>query len=420
MKKKKVKIGIISLGCPRNLVDSEFLLGALSRKGYRITEVKDADIAFVNTCSFIEDAKKESIDVILDLIDLKKKGRIRKLIIAGCLVQHYKGEIASNFKEADAFIGRISPECNPAKRYPLAYRHSSYVKISEGCRNLCSFCVIPKIKGPLESRSMDSILQEVSILDSRKISEINIIGQDISSYGLDLYKNLSLCELLEKIAIGVKNIRWIRLLYLYPGNINDELIGIIARQEKICKYIDLPLQHINSRILKAMNRSVTKIQTLRLLERIRKVIPQAALRTSFIVGFPGESEKEFRELADFVEGQRFQRMGVFKYSREEMTPAYNYPGQIPERVKEERFDYLMKLQQGIAEEFNRGFLEKEVEVLIDQKEQRGMYLGRLSIDAPEVDGTVYVKANSPIRPGEFRKVRITDTYEYDLVGETIN
>lgn len=413
------KVGIISLGCPRNLVDSQNILGRLSRKGYAIVDIQDADIGLVNTCSFIDEAKKESIDAVLDLVDLKKEGRLKKIIVAGCLTQRYKEELLPHLKEVDAFVGRIALENNGGlKGYELTPKHFAYLKISEGCNHRCSFCVIPQLKGRLQSRTIPSIINEVKQLEREKKSEINLIGQDISHYGLDIYKKLELARLLRAVTATVKHARWLRLLYLHPNNMTDDVMRLIADEPKICKYVDLPLQHINTRILKAMRRQADTKKILQLLSLLRKRIPGVAIRTSLMVGFPGETEREFDELASFVKEQRFERLGVFRYSREEGTPAFNYHKQIPEKVKEERFDILMRLQQEISAQLNQRFLGRELEVLIDEKAAAGRYLGRLSIDAPEVDGLVYVKTEKSLAPGDFVKVNITESYEYDLVGKT--
>ena len=416
---KSTKIGIISLGCPRNLVDSQNLLGNLQDKGYVIADIHKADVGLVNTRSFIEDAKKESIDAILDLIELKKKGRLKKIIVAGCLPQRYKEELLAHLKEIDAFMGRFSLGSADEKSYSLTPGHFAYLKISEGCNHACSFCVIPKIKGRLQSRTMESILQEAKRMDQEGKSEINLIGQDISHYGLDIYKRLRLSSLLNSISSSLVCVRWLRLLYLHPHHLTDDLISLIATEERICKYVDLPLQHINSRILKAMNRGADKKKITRLLSNLRQKIPSVAIRTSLIVGFPGETEKEFKELLSFVKEARFERLGVFRYSREEGTPAFDYPRQVPEKIKQERLDIIMQTQAEISGELNERFLGREVEALIDEKESDGVYLGRLSIDAPEIDGQVYVKAAKQLRPGEFVKVRIKAACEYDLAGEAV-
>lgn len=412
------KIGIVSLGCPRNLVDSEAILDRLCRKGYAIADMHEADIGLVNTCSFIDEAKKESVDAILELIDLKKEGRLKKVVVAGCLTQRYKEKLLPHLKEVDAFVGRIElgDKGVSLRSYSLTPKHFAYLKIAEGCSHSCSFCVIPKIKGRLKSRSREAILREAAWLDRQKKSEVNLIGQDISHYGLDIYKKLELASLLRAIAASLKHVRWLRLLYLHPENVSDELLGVISNEPRICKYVDLPLQHINRRVLKAMRRCSDTAKTMRLLSRMRKRISGVAIRTSLIVGFPGETESEFKELVDFVKEQRFERLGVFKYSREDGTAAFGYPKQIPQKIKEERYDIIMRIQSQISARLNKEFLGKEQDVLIDEENSDGTYLGRLSVDAPEIDGSVYVKAQRPIKPGEFVKVRITDAYEYDLAG----
>ena len=322
----KNKIGILSLGCPRNLVDSESILGRLNLKGYNIVDIEEADVAVVNTCCFIEEAKRESIDAILDLVELKKEGRLKKIVVYGCLVQRYKDDLTKELPEVDTFVGCVS--LNHAERFALIPSHYAYLKICEGCINNCSFCVIPKIKGKFTSLNINSILNKVDALDKDKVSEINIVGQDITGYGIDLYGAIKLDELLEKIIKRTRNIDWIRLLYLYPCRITDELLQLIKNSPKVCKYIDLPIQHINDRILKLMNRETKKIDILKLIEKIRKTIPSVALRTSIIVGFPSETDKEFKELLKFIEEIRFERLGAFIYSKEEGTAAYNFKKQI--------------------------------------------------------------------------------------------
>ena len=416
IEKNAAKIGILSLGCPRNLVDSESILGRLCLKGYKVVEMEAADIGIVNTCAFIKDAKTESVDAILDLIDLKRKGKLKKIIVYGCLAQRYKEKLAEELPEIDAFIG--VPSLNHGLgRYPITLKHYAYLKISEGCINRCSYCIIPKIKPHFQSLEMNSVLERLEAFNHDKISELNIIGQDITGYGKDLYGAHRLPELLKRIVNKAKNIGWIRLLYLYPGRVSDELLGLIADSPVVCKYIDLPLQHINSRILKLMHRDMLEIDILRLIEKVRKKIPDVAIRTSLIVGFPSETEKEFAELSKFIDEVKFERLGVFIYSREEGTPAYNFKQQISQKIKSERFNVLMSKQQMVSEEINQKFLGKTIEVLIDEKEEGGNYLGRSQYDAPEVDGQVFVKSKRLLKPGDFVQARITDTLEYDLVGE---
>ncbi len=414
----KSSVGIISLGCPRNLADSERILSRLKKKGHKVVDIKDADVAIVNTCSFIKEAKEESIDTIFDVIDLKKQGVVKKIIVAGCLPQRYKSELLPHLKEIDAFVGRQGLDKYSAEKHSLVPKHFSYLKISEGCRNHCSYCIIPKIKGPLQSRPVKEIIKEVRLSELEGVKELNIVGQDITSYGSDISSSLGIVELLEEIIKNSKKIRWIRLLYTHPLRVDDGLIELIKREKRICKYIDLPIQHINDRILKAMNRKISKKEISTLIDKIRKEIPSVAIRTSLIVGFPSETEKEFKELLAFIKQTKFERLGVFIYSREEGTPAYNFKGQVPEKVKKERFDKIMALQQDIAAEVNRKYLGKDIEVIIDEKgEDKDIYLGRSESDAPEVDGLVYVRSKSHLKNGDIVKVKIVDTYEYDLVGE---
>lgn len=414
----KTKIGILSLGCPRNLVDSESILGRLNLKGYRIVDMHRADVAVVNTCAFIDEAKRESVDAIMDLVELKRQRKLRKIIVYGCLPQRYKDNLRKNLPEIDAFVGRVSLNHN-SQNYSLCPGHFAYLKICEGCINNCSFCVIPKIKGKFSSLDMETILKKLRQLDKNRVSEVNIIGQDISGYGYDLYGKSELPRLLKKIIKEAKNIGWIRLLYLYPSRISDELLGLIRDEPKICKYIDLPIQHINERILKLMHRHTSKSDILSLIDKIRKSIPAVALRTSIIAGFPTETDREFKELLKFLEDARFERLGAFIYSREEGTPAYNFKNQIPGKIALERFNAIMLLQQKISADINKKFLGSRLDILIDEKQGSSAYLGRTQYDAPEVDGQVYVNSRKKLKPGDFIKVKINDTLEYDLTGEAI-
>ncbi|MFA5059894.1 MAG: 30S ribosomal protein S12 methylthiotransferase RimO [Candidatus Omnitrophota bacterium] len=419
---KHSSVGIINLGCARNLVDSQVILGRLKKNGHHLVEVEGADIAIVNTCSFIESAKQESVDVILDLIDLKNKGKLRKIIVAGCLAQRYAKQLADELPEVDAFVGAISIE--KERNLPqvlLTPPHFAYVKICESCFNQCSFCAIPKIKGKFSSRKIESVLEEVKLLDAKGTKEVNIIGQDITAYGMDLYREKTLAKLLKQMTTAVQNIEWIRLLYAFPAHVSDELIDVMANEEKICRYIDMPLQHISDRILKDMNRNISKEETIRLIEKIKKKIPQGILRTTFIVGFPGETDEEFNELLKFVKEFRFERVGVFVYSKEEDTPAFDLRGQVPDKIKKERLDILMREQQKISKEVQESFIGRELDVLIDEKQRNdeGVYLGRSEYDAPDVDGIVYVHSQKKLQPGDLVHVRITDAFEYDLSGETV-
>lgn len=416
-RQKRQKIGILSLGCPRNLVDSEGIAGRLNLKGYPIVDIDKADIAVVNTCAFIDEAKKESVEAILDLAELKRTGRLKKIIVYGCLPQRYRDELTRSLPEVDAFLGRLSLN-HQSRRYPITPVHYAYLKICEGCVNNCSFCVVPKIKGKAASLSVDAVLSKVRALDEAKVAEINIIGQDITAFGAGLKKRIKLAGLLKKIEGEIRNTGWLRLLYLHPRRLTDELLELIRLSPKVCKYIDLPIQHINDRILKLMNRKITGSETLRLIDKIRRKVPQAALRTSIIVGFPSETDKEFKELLKALEQVKFERLGAFVYSREEGTAAYSFKKQLPQKTKLERFNAVMSLQQEISRALNKKFLGRTIEVLVDTKEE-GHYLGRSQYDAPEVDGLVYLTCARELQPGNFVKARITDTLEYDLVGEVL-
>ena len=444
---KKINIGIISLGCPRNLVDSELMLGRLVASGYRIKdEIKGCDIAIINTCAFIEEAKQEAIGLILNAAQLKKEGLIKKLIVTGCLSQRYVKSLKKQIPEIDAILGidnfknieeavgavlknsrylNVNP---PSKLYAeqdprhlITPGHYAYIKIAEGCRNPCSYCAIYKIRGDFRSRKIEAILAEIKNLTGKKrLAELNIIAQDTTSYGIDNYRTLKLPLLLKKIC-GLNRADWVRLFYTHPGHFTDQLIDTIAEESSICKYIDLPIQHVSDRILKRMNRKVSRSGIEALIRKIRNKIPLVALRTSVIVGFPGETDGEFDELLTFIKKVKFERLGAFIYSREEDTPAYRFKDQLKPEIKKERFDRLMASQQEISAEVNEGFIGRELEVLIDEKakSQPGVYIGRTQYDAPEVDGLVYVHSKSNLSPGRFVKTKITDTLEYDLVGEKI-
>lgn len=429
---------VMSLGCPRNLVDSEVLQGLLDEKGFIVTdEAESADAAVVNTCGFIQDAKQESIDMILRLAELKKDGRIKKLVVTGCLSQRYPKELMDEIEEIDGVFGtsdflKIPGSLNKlfagerikkvsrtprflyghsSKRKFLTPTHYAYLKIQEGCPNRCSYCVIPRLKGPFRSRAVDSILMEVEkIIAERNVKELILVGQDISAFGIERTGRPELAALLKRISPAMKD-RWIRLLYTHPAHFTDELIEVISETDNICKYADLPIQHINDKILRDMNRRFTKNEITRLVRRLRARIKDVILRTSVIVGFPGETDEEFEELLDFLKEIKFERLGAFMYSREEGTGAAGFSGQIPENMKKHRFDEVMKLQQEISRENNLKYLGKRMKVLIDEEG-----LGRSYMDAPEVDGVVYVRGESAMI-GEFADVKITGTMEYDLIGE---
>jgi len=462
------KIGILSLGCPRNLLDSEVMLGFLRRKGYEVIDtVAESDVAIVNTCSFIDSAKKESIDAILELGRLKQEGKIKALIVTGCLPQRFKTSLKKELPEVDAFLGvgnfykasaiidRITageqyfevtqPDFlydHTSPRDLISPKHYAYIKIAEGCDNRCNYCVIYKIRGKYRSRPVESVIAEVKQLAAKyPIKEINLIAQDTTYYGKDLYGELSLARLLRELT-SKKNtkdypdVEWIRLLYTHPAHFTDELIDVIKNEPLICKYLDLPIQHINDKILKSMGRGTAKKDIIGLIDKLRAKIPDLVLRSSLIVGHPGEGQDEFTELMNFIRQVKFERLGVFTYSREEGSPAYNYPDQVSEAVKKRRFERAMQIQQEVSFEVNKRFLGRAMRVLIDEKnaDKKGVYIGRTYADAPEVDGQVFVHirhcepcptyAVGHVPPrrwdkvGTFITAKITDTLEYDLVATT--
>ena len=443
-----MRIGIKSLGCPKNFVDTEVICGMLREKGYQISgKIDNSDMVIVNTCSFIRDAVEESIEEILNLVKLKKEGKIKHIIVTGCLPQRYKDDnLSQELPEVDAFLGtgdlleidkvtknilqgekiyKVSPKPNflynhNTPRTILTPQHYAYIKISEGCQNNCSYCLIPKLRGNHRSRKMEDIIEEVKRLsENQNLVEIILIGQDTTLYGIDLYGEYKLAELLKKLSLlKLKNLKWIRLLYTHPVHYNDELIEVEASYPKICSYLDLPLQHISDKILGRMNRPIEKSKVISLINKLRDRIPNLTLRTTFIVGFPGETDKDFEELLSFVKEFRFERLGAFIFSREEGTPAYDFPRQIPMRIKKERLKELMLTQQSISKEINSSYIGKKVKVLVDeiQSGEPKIAIGRTKGDAPEIDGKVVIRGDK-IQVGKFIKVKVTEASEYDLVGE---
>lgn len=414
------KVGLINLGCPKNLVDAEYLLGSWQEQGHQITvDPAKADIVIINTCSFIRSAKEESIETILKIARLKKKGKLKKLVVAGCLVREFGQDLRQQLPEVDIFYQQ-APGYLPvhtAARYPLTPSFAAYLKICDGCDNHCSYCLIPSIRGAFRSRSIKDLVAEARLLVKQGVREINLIGQDITNYGSDRSARPALAQLLRQL-VKIKNLHWLRLLYAHPAHLDKEVIRIMASKKMICKYIDLPLQHINDTILRQMNRKVTRRQIEKLIKDIRLAIPTVALRTTFIVGFPGETEKQFQELYDFVANARFDRLGVFAYSREEGTAAAKMPGQVSEQVKQQRLKKIMLLQQRIALENNKKLIGRDLIVLIEGRDQKRFYLGRSQYDAPEIDNQVLVHSSLKLQPGTFVQVRITKALPYDLVGET--
>ena len=416
----KKTFSVVSLGCFRNEYDSGVLGKRFLAQGYKFLKqdldraFKPCDLLLVNTCGFIDQAKEESLGVIRQALKLKKQKKVKKLIVFGCLVQRYEKELKKHFSQIDELQPVIDFDPAFEKRIELGRRGYDFLKICEGCLNRCSFCAIPLIKGSLSSRPLVEVLKEVSFLDKTKIKELNIIGQDITSWGRDLKPKQDLTVLLEKVLFTAKNISWIRLIYTHPRNFSDPLIDLIAKSKKVCKYIDLPIQHINDRILKVMNRRTSRKNIEALTRNLRKKIPGCVIRSSVIVGFPGESEEEFKELLDFLEEVRFDRLGAFIYSREEGTPAYDLAKQVHPSKKKRRYRQVMSLQQKIAKDCNSRFLGKNLDVLIEEKVSGG-FLGRSQYDAPDVDGVVFVKRKG-LKLGNIYKIKIVDSYEYDLVG----
>lgn len=440
--KKKIRIGIVSLGCPKTLVDSEIVLGALGESRFAVVRrVEESDVVLLNTCGFIRDAKDESIDYILGLLEQKKLGRLRAVIVMGCFVQRYAADLQKNFPEVDAFLGsgdydqltRVLKSVlngkrsmvtehlgylgeSHKKRVALTPKFSRYLKISEGCNHTCSFCVIPQIRGRFRSRTIADVEKEAKLLVQKGAKEIILIGQDITQFGCDYAKKPMLSELLEVLE-RIDGLGWIRLLYAYPNSVSDSLIHKIAESRKICHYLDLPLQHISDNILTAMRRGFNRQKTRELIQKLRREIPDLTLRTSFIVGFPGETEKDFQELLDFVSWARFERVGVFKYSQEEGTLAAKMRSQVPEKVKERRYHELMLLQRGIAEGISKKQVGREMKVLIEEKTVSNTWKGRTAMDAPEIDPYVIVVSARALRKGTFYPVRITGAKGYDLLGK---
>jgi len=435
-----MKVFLVSLGCSKNLVDSEIMLGILKQAGFSITQKPEAaQVAIVNTCAFINDAKQEAIEAIFELVKLKKQGGLKTIIVAGCLPQRYKHKLSFLLKEADGFLGPgnihkivkvIASSCKGKRpllidrshylykdstpRKLLTPSHYAYVKIADGCNNRCGYCVIPRIRGNYHSRTIESVVKEVKGLARTGVKEINLISQDTTFYGQDRYGKPKLDVLLKKL-VQIKELKWIRILYAHPHHLKRSLLDIIAGESKICSYIDLPIQHINDKILKLMRRKVTSYEIRKLIDDIRSLMPEAALRTTLIVGYPQETEKDFKQLCDFVRAVGFERLGVFKYSRQENTPAAKLTGHLPDKIKEKRFKKVMLLQQKIIAKKNSSLIGRQMDVLIDRRQADNVALGRSQFDAPEVDGLVYVKGKN-IKEGDFIKVKITDSLLYDLCG----
>lgn len=441
-----MKAGFVSLGCSKNLVDTEMMLGILREHGIELTpEPAEADILIVNTCAFIESAKEESITTILNMAEYKESGRCRSLIVAGCLGQRYGQELLDDMPEADAIIGtgawnRIMEAVEESlkghrvviagedkllydehtPRITTTPAYTAYVKIAEGCNNRCAFCAIPYIRGAYRSRPIEDIRDEVVNLAARGVKEIILIAQDTTEYGRDLYGEPQLAKLLRTLCT-VEGVHWIRTLYSYPTYFSDELIETIASEPKLVKYVDLPMQHAHDEVLRRMHRPDTHASMRALIEKLRTRIPGVTIRSTFIVGFPGETDAQYQTLRNFLEEMRLDKVGVFTYSREEGTPAYDMPNQVPEDVMQERYHDLMSLQCKISEELNHELEGKELEVLVEgrDEEQANIAVGRSYREAPDVDGQVYIEGDTDSRIGDLVRVRVLQGFTYDVVGERV-
>lgn len=439
-----IKIGLVSLGCSKNLVDSERMLYKMRKRGYKlVTEPGLSDIAVVNTCGFIQSAKEEAIETILELGKLKEEGTIKKIIITGCLTERYRQEAAELFPEADAVIGIGNQEdiidvidhvlanerivsFDKKEKLPITGERIistlpffAYLKIAEGCDNCCSYCAIPKIRGRFRSVPMEDVIKEARWLSENGVTELIVIAQDTTRYGEDLYGDSKLPELLEKLC-SIEGLRWIRVLYCYPERITDKLLDVIAKQPKIVKYLDIPIQHCNGEILKNMNRCGDEAQLKALIAKIRDKVPEIVLRTTLITGFPGETENQFNELAEFVKSIEFDRLGCFPYSQEDGTVAGKMDNQVDDDIKAHRADIIMEQQQLINRKKNEEYMGKTLEAVVEGFDKWAeCYFGRTKSDSPDIDGKVFFAGADKLRVGQYVNIRITDTLDYDLIGEVI-
>lgn len=432
-KLKKDKVNVITLGCSKNLVDSEVMMGQLKGNGIPVvheSKKEDYNVVIVNTCGFIDKAKEESINTILEFADAKNEGRIEKLYVTGCLSQRYKDNLEQEIPEVDAYFGTMElPEL--LRKFNADYKHEligerlmttpkhyAYVKISEGCNRTCSFCAIPLMRGKHVSRTIEEIVNEVKGLAKIGVKEIMLIAQELTFYGLDIYRKRSLSLLLDQLC-EVEGIEWIRLHYAYPSQFPLEIIETMARQPKICNYLDMPLQHASNNMLKAMRRNITREETEKLITDIRNILPEIAIRTTMLVGFPGETQDDIDEMKTFIQKMRFDRLGVFTYSHEEGTHGYKLEDNLPDEEKERRAQELMEVQQEISYELNESKVGKTFKVLFDRKEG-GHFIGRTEYDSPEVDNEVLVDAkNQYVRVGDFANVLITEATDFDLYGKIV-
>lgn len=436
------KVGMISLGCPKNQVDGEIMLEKLRQNNFEVAQsIEDADVMIINTCGFIEDAKTEAIENILEVAEYKKAGLISAIVVTGCLAERYQSEIMKEIPEVDAVIGiganidivkvcqkalmGILTENFPDKCYlPLDDKrmlstpsHWAYLKLSDGCDNKCSYCAIPLIRGKYRERKIESILAEAKALAENGVKELILIAQDTTKYGLEQYGEYKLAELLKELC-KIEQIQWIRLFYCYPDRVTNDLIDVIASEEKVCSYIDIPLQHCSEKILKSMNRSGSYNSLKEILQKMKKRIPDLSLRTTFMVGFPGETEEDFEELCNFVKDIKFDKMGCFAYSPEEDTPAYSFESQIDDDVKKRRAEVLMDIQYSITEKANKSRIGNVYKVIVDEKND-GKYIGRSYLDSPEIDSGIFFTSDNDLNVGDFVQVKITDFDGYDLIGESV-
>ena len=436
------KVGMISLGCPKNQVDGEMMLEKLNKADFTIVQnIEDADVVIINTCGFIEDAKREAIETILEVAEYKNAGLISAIVVTGCLAERYQDEILTEIPEVDSVIGigadrDIVKVCQKAMlgiqtsyfpkkdlleldgdRMLSTPPHWAYLKISDGCDNKCSYCAIPLIRGGYIERPMESIIDEAKKLAKKGVKELIIIAQDTTKYGLQLYGEYRLAKLLKEL-VKINSIEWIRLFYCYPDRVTDELIDVIANEEKICSYIDIPLQHCNKEILKSMNRNGSFESLKELLLKMKNKIPNLSLRTTFMVGFPAESDEQFEELCKFIKEVKFDKMGCFTYSPEEDTPAFDFENQIDDDIKKRRAEVIMDIQYSITEEANKARIGNIYKTIIDSFED-GHYIGRSYLDSPEIDSGIIINSDRELVVGEFVDVKITDYDGYDLIGEVI-
>lgn len=439
-----IKVGMVSLGCPKNQVDAEMLLSNIKRDGFEITaDVQQADVVVINTCGFIESAKQESIDSILEFCALKEQGQLKCVVVTGCLAERYQEELAKEIPEVDVVLGigsnaeiarAITDALDGRKVSDFADKQAlalngervistpsyfAYLKIAEGCDNNCTYCAIPAIRGPYRSRKLEDIVEEAEWLASSGVKELIVVAQDTTRYGSDLYGELKLPELLRRLC-QIDGFVWIRVLYCYPEMVTDELLDVLAEEPKMAKYIDIPIQHINSAVLRRMHRRSTREEILSVVQRVRERVPNITLRTTLIAGFPGETKEQFEELVEFVKESKFDRLGCFSYSQEEGTPAAKLPDQLDEETKARRAELVMLEQQTINEERNRAQLGKIVKVLVEGFDMETCcYVGRSEADAPDIDGVVLFVSEKELSPGDFAEVEIIDILDYDLMGRAV-